>query len=232
MLKNLVNLVIRKLGKTNYSIDEFLGNLDLFIILRTRSIQCIRGFFYKPFFKRVKGILFIGKNSTIKHAHLFSSGHSLTIGNSCYIDALSKNGVTLGNNVTIKDGTIIECTAVIRSLAEGVVIGNNVGISQNCFIAARGMIRIGNNVIIGPGVSIFSENHIFNKIDIPIVFQGETRSDVTINDDVWIGTKATILAGVTIGAHSIIAAGSVVTKDVPEYSIVGGVPARIIKMRK
>lgn len=164
--------------------------------------------------------------------HLFSSGRSLTIGNSCYIDALSKNGITVGNNVTIRDGTIIECTSVIRLIAEGVIIGNNVGISQNCFIAARGMIKIGNDVIIGPGVSLFSENHKFDNIEIPIVNQGETRANLTINDDVWIGAKATILAGVTIGAHSVVAAGSVVTKDVPEYSVVAGVPAKVIKMRK
>lgn len=232
MLRKIMNYAIHKMGKTGYAIDISMSSFDLLIILRIRLVQCIRGCFYKCFFKKSKGVVFVGTGCLIQHAHLLSAGRSLTIGNSCRINALSKNGVVLGNNVTIKDSSIIECTAVIRSLAEGIIIGNNVGISQNCFIAARGLITIGNDVIIGPGVSIFSENHNFSRIDIPIVFQGETRLNVTIRDDVWIGTKAIILAGVTIGAHSIVAAGSVVTKDVPEYCIVAGVPAKVIKVRK
>ncbi|MDR0981656.1 MAG: acyltransferase [Culturomica sp.] len=231
MLKVLSNLIINKLGKVNYSIDENVSSLALWTILCSRLMAVIRGCGKRVFFKHSEGIMFVGHNTTIRHAHLISAGRSLSIGSYVKIDALCKKGIRLGNNVTIKDHTIIECSGVMRYLGEGLIIGDNVGISQYCFIAVRGNISIGSNTIIGPGVSIFAENHNCSRTDIPIVEQGETRGDVTIGSDVWIGTRCTILSGVTIGDHSIIAAGSVVTKEVPPYAVVGGVPAKIVKMR-
>ena len=105
------------------------------------------------------------------------------------------------------------------------------GIAQNCFIQVRGKLNIGDNVIIGPGVSIFTENHNFSNLSKYINEQGETRAGVTIEQGVWIAGGSIILDGVTIGANSIIAAGSVVNKDVTPNSIVGGIPAKIIKFR-
>ena len=84
-------------------------------------------------------------------------------------------------------------------------------------------MKIGKNVMM---------NHNCENLNISIMEQGyEERKNVYIEDDVWIGARVTILPGVTVGAHSIIGAGAVVTKDVPEYVIVAGVPAKVIKMR-
>lgn len=231
MLKKILNIVIRKLGKPNYHIDGDIKNTDLMILLYHKIFYAIRGSFLKIFLRKSKGVIFLGNNTIIRHANYISVGKSLSIGNRVVIDALCRNGINIGNNVTIKDNTIIECTAVIRNLADGLIIGNNVGISQNCFIGVRGKIKIGDNTIIGPGCSIFSENHNFSRLDLPIKDQGETREDTIIGEDVWIGTRSVILCGVKIGNHSIVAAGAVVTKDVPEYAIVGGIPATIIKYR-
>lgn len=91
---------------------------------------------------------------------------------------------------------------------------------------------IGADVMMGPYVMILSGSHNFDRLDIPMREQGApARRAVIIQDDVWVGAKSIILPGVTIGAHSIIGAGSVVTKDVPEYAIVGGSPAKFIKSR-
>lgn len=91
---------------------------------------------------------------------------------------------------------------------------------------------IGSDVMMGPHVMILSGSHNFDRLDIPMREQGAPeRRAVFIHDDVWIGAKTIILPGVTIGAHAIIGAGSVVTKDVPEYAIVGGAPAKFIKSR-
>jgi len=84
----------------------------------------------------------------------------------------------------------------------------------------------------GPNVSIFSENHVFDNPDLPVSLQGETRKGVLIEEGVWIGTRAIILDGVTVGKNSIVAAGSIVNKDVLPYSIVGGVPVKVLKFRK
>ena len=85
--------------------------------------------------------------------------------------------------------------------------------------------------MISPRVSIFAENHDFDNPNIIMKEQGVTKKFVKIEDDCWIAANSIILAGVTIGKGSVIAAGSVVTKDVPAYSVVAGVPAEIIKSR-
>lgn len=97
----------------------------------------------------------------------------------------------------------------------------------------NGDITIGCDVLMGPDVIMMATSHEFSRIDIPINQQGASpEQPITIGDDVWIGTRAIILPGVHVGDHAIIAAGAVVTKDVPDYTIAGGVPARIIGSRK
>ena len=87
-------------------------------------------------------------------------------------------------------------------------------------------------MIFGPRVNVFSENHIFDRLDTPIKNQGVKKENTIIGNNVWIGANASIMAGVKVGNGCVIAAGSVVTKDIPDFSVVGGVPAKIIKNRK
>lgn len=112
----------------------------------------------------------------------------------------------------------------------GVSLGDNSGIGENSNLG--GGARIGNNVMIGSELCTISRNHRFDRIDIPMIQQGFTETkEITICDDVWIGDRVTLLPGVTIHSHSIVGTGAVVTKDVPEYAIVGGVPAKVIRYR-
>lgn len=108
-------------------------------------------------------------------------------------------------------------------------VGDNVRISENCKI--RKNTSIGNDVLIGPGVHIITATHSFESLDRPVAEQGTEQFTVGIGNDVWVGTNAIILPKVNIADHTIIAAGSVVTKDVPEYAIVGGNPAKTISFR-
>lgn len=110
-------------------------------------------------------------------------------------------------------------------------VGNNVSIHPLCYIDATGGISIGSDVSIAHGTTIMSTEHRFGEKDSPIKDQGTLRARTVIGDDVWIGAKASILAGCKVGSHSIVAAGAVVTKDVPEAVIVAGVPARVIRER-
>ncbi len=227
----LVNNIIRRLGKKDYSIDTNLSKREIFIIIKEKFFCLLRGFYYRIFFKKSSGLLFVGKRCKIKHCHKIKAGKTITIGDNVEINALCKEGIQMGNNVSILRNTIIECTGVIRNLGEGLVIGNNVGIAQNCFIQVRGKVILGNDIMFGPGVSIFSEDHRFTDVSKPMIEQPEIRKGVIIEDDVWVGTRAVILGGVTIGRGSIIAAGSIVKSSVPPYSIVAGVPGKIIKSR-
>jgi len=127
-----------------------------------------------------------------------------------------------GKNVNIEYGATI---------GRNISLGNNSGIGIKSHISSN--VTIGNNVMMGPEVIIYTCNHEFGRTDIPMIQQGnQAIKPVIIEDDVWIGARVIILPGVKIGMGSIIGAGSVVTKNIEPYSIVGGVPAKLIKKRK
>ena len=127
-----------------------------------------------------------------------------------------------GKNVDIEHGAFI-------ASGVGIEIGDNSGVGLNARIA--GPLTIGRDVMMAPGVMIFTQNHAMDDLSIPMRLQTAPKKKVTIGDDVWIGANALIMPGVTVGSGSVIAAGSIVTKDVPPYTIVGGNPAKIIKTR-
>jgi len=110
-----------------------------------------------------------------------------------------------------------------------IIIGDNVLIGLNCDIGGSGEIEIQDNVIMASGINIVSSNHAYTDPNLPIREQGGTWAKVTIQKDSWIGRNAIILSGVNIGKHCVVGAGSVVTKSIPDYSVVGGNPAKIIK---
>ena len=127
-----------------------------------------------------------------------------------------------GKNVNIEKGAIF---------SSRIELGDNSGIGIDANIS--GKCIIGNNVMMGPQGIIYSRNHRFDDTERPMNEQGfYDEKAVVIGDDVWVGGRVTILPGVCVGSHSIIGAGAVVTKNVPEYAIVGGNPAKVIKYRK
>ena len=131
----------------------------------------------------------------------------------------------MGTNVIVSHQVKIDA-------AEHISIGNNSAILNKCVIAGQGGLTIGNDVMVGFESIILTYTHRSDDLVIPIRKQGFTAAPVVIGNDVWIGTRVIILQGVTIGDGAIIGAGAVVTKDVPPYAIVGGVPAKIIRSRK
>jgi len=143
-----------------------------------------------------------------------------------------KAEIQLSKNLIIGKNTRISSYVKIK-VANGILkIGENCTINSFCFIDAdEGGLYIGDNVLIGPRVGIHGSNYIYENKNIPIIFQGVVSKGIHIEDDVWIGSNSTILDGVTIGKGSVIGAGSVVTRNVPPYSIAVGVPAKVIKER-
>ncbi|MBQ4159449.1 MAG: glycosyltransferase, partial [Clostridia bacterium] len=128
----------------------------------------------------------------------------------------------MGKNVNIEHGAFF-------ASGRDIEIGNNSGLGLNCRVA--GPLKIGNDVMMGPNVMIFTQNHETENIEKPMRLQTAPKKGVTIGNDVWIGANVTILPGVTVGDGAILGAGAVVTKDVEPYSIVGGNPAKLIKKR-
>jgi len=133
--------------------------------------------------------------------------------------------VILKKNVYLKHHSVIQGSGKL-------VIGDNTYLGSFCVIGVNEEITIGKNVMIADCVSLRDTDHNFSRIDIPMKDQGISTAPIIINDDVWIGHGCVITKGVIINEGAIVAANAVVTKDVPPFAIVGGVPAKIIKYRK
>jgi len=124
----------------------------------------------------------------------------------------------IGKNVRLERGSWFEHP-------EKITIGESTGVNRYCFIHAGGGVEIGRNVLLGPFVTIYSQNHNWRDRGARIQEQGRTRAKVVIEDDVWLCAGSVVLPGVKVRKGTVVAAGAVVTKDTEPYSVVGGIPA-------
>lgn len=131
------------------------------------------------------------------------------------------------NHFTLGDYSVVEDYSCLNNAVGDLHIGHHTRIGLHNTII--GPVRIGNHVNLAQGIVVSGLNHNFQDLTKRIDEQGVSTSPITICDDVWIGANSVITAGVTIGCHSVVAAGSVVTKDVPAHSVVAGIPARVVK---
>ena len=129
--------------------------------------------------------------------------------------------------LSLGDYSVVESYSCINNAVGDVVIGDHTRVGLHNTII--GPVTIGSHVNLAQGITVTALNHNFENPDRRIDEQGVSTKPVTIGNDIWIGANAVILPGVTIGDHSVVAAGAVVTKDVPPHSLVAGVPAKIIK---
>ncbi|MDR2574526.1 MAG: acyltransferase [Desulfovibrio sp.] len=143
-------------------------------------------------------------------------------------------GLTLSGcrNMRLADGVRLGRGAFVTAGNGSLVLDENVALSPCVHLSAdEGRIEIGPYTAIGPGTVLRAANHRFDRLDAPIMFQGHIPDTIIIEDDVWIGANCVITPGVRIGRGAVVGAGAVVTRDVPPFAVVGGVPAKIIKRR-
>jgi acetyltransferase-like isoleucine patch superfamily enzyme len=149
----------------------------------------------------------------------------LFFGSRLQIQIGRKGTIRFGRFVWIGDGTKIRCH-------EGeVVIGSKTVLGQECTISAYQHVRIGEQCVIADRAMFIDFDHGATEVERPIRLQGIYKRDVDIGSNVWIGYGACILRGVRVGDNAVIGTNSVVTRDVPANAVVGGVPARILRMR-
>ncbi|MFC1850075.1 DapH/DapD/GlmU-related protein [candidate division CSSED10-310 bacterium] len=188
----------------------------------------LRKLFYPSLFQSVGHNVIFGKNMTIRHPKKIHLGNNIILDDNVVLDAKGENnqGITIGDGVMIARNTIIACK-------EGdISIGDNTNISSNCAFHSESKVSVGSNVLFAAYCYVVGGGrHNFDRIDIPIIQQGSTSEGIAIGDNCWFGAHVCVLDGVTINNDSIIAAGAIVKSNVPAYSIVGGVPAKIIKSR-
>ena len=215
------------------SINKNIDKVDKGHIYIQTTLKVFRGFFKGLFLHKRKYPFFVGKHAEITHKSHISVGKNVKFEPYSEIHGLARHGLKFGNNVTIGRYTTIRPSSYygVGNIGYGLKMGNNSSIGPFGFVGCSGKIIIGKNVMIGPRVSLFAENHNFTDLHATIKSQGVNNKGIVIEDGCWIGSGVIILDGVTIGHGSIIGAGTLITKDVPPESVMIDKRNRFIKSR-
>jgi acetyltransferase-like isoleucine patch superfamily enzyme len=190
----------------------------------------LRRVFYPCLFQKVgRGVVF-GRNITLRHPHKISLGENCFIDDNAVLDAKGEQnrGLLLGKNVYVGRNTILSCK-------EGsIFIEDYCNISANCSLLSETEIRLGKFCFLaGHCYLVAGGNHSFDDTSRPIMFQPSlSKGGIFMADDVWLGAGVIVLDGVRIGQGSVVGAGSLVTQDLPEFSVAVGSPAQRIRDRR
>lgn len=222
MIKTIVQKLLLKSGKT-YTVDPNIPNGLFYNMLINRGVMLIRGII------KTRQKVFIGANTKILNRSNISFGKSVTIGSYCEIDGYASEKVILGDCVKIGSYSKLLSTSHFSKYGKGLIMGSNSAIGDFTHFGAPGGIKIGNDVIMGSYISFHSENHNFLDTSKLIREQGVSSKGIVLGNNIWVGAKVTFLDGCEVGDNSVVAAGAVVTGKFPNNSIIGGVPARVIK---
>lgn len=228
-MRKVLNKLISKIKGEKYSISDDIPLKYLISLISGRLIMLVRGGFT---FCKKEGYFFRGSNVKLYCKSKIKIGKGVSIDRNCYLDALSTDGIIIGNNSSMGKYTAIECSGSLKNIGKGITIGSNVGLGANSFFGCAGGIKIGDNTIMGNFVSFHSENHIFSSRKEVIKNQGVYREGIVIGNDCWLGAKVTVLDGVEVEDGCIIAAGALLTKGKYQaYGIYGGIPAKLLRFR-
>lgn len=226
-----LDVLLRIAGKDNFQLDP---DIDMGYILR----QCwkygwmmVRGKAFSFGYEKIAKDVFVGKNvKTIEKKHL-TVGQKTKLQDGVYIDALSRGGVQLGNQVVLGRNTRIECTGGLQCIGKGVKIGNRTTFGNDCMFGAAGGIEVGDDVVAGQFIRFHSENHNYNDLTKLIREQGVSHKGIKIGNNCWIGAGAVFLDGAELGDGCVVGANAVVTKKFPDNVVLAGIPAKIVKNR-
>lgn len=208
------------------------GWIDEIGMRLARRQELLRGWWLRRRGATVGQRFGLGPGVRVHFPHCLVVGDDVTICENSYLHCLSARGVRIGSHTSIDRNLWLHCGGTPSDHDHGYFeIGERSFVGCNAVMGAGGGIRIGNHVLIGQGVNIHAESHRFADPARLIREQGVGYRGIVVEDDVWIGSKATILDGVTIGRGAVIGAGAVVTRSVPPYAIVAGVPARVVGTR-
>lgn len=228
---NIKQKLLKIAGKDNFELDE---NINFTYILRLcykYGCMLIRGKLISLFKINISSNIFIGKKVKILDKSKVFIGNKCKLHDGVYIDALSKNGVSIGDNVVLGRNTRIECTGGLEHIGKGVKIGNRTTFANDCFFGAAGGIEVGDDVVAGQFIRFHSENHEYSNMNLLIKDQGVIHKGIVIGNNCWIGAGAVFLDGAKLGDGCVVAANAVVTKEFPDNSVIGGVPAKVLKFR-
>lgn len=192
------------------------------------GIWC-RGLFYPCLFGACGKNVVFGRDLTIRNPGRICLGSNIVLCDGVTLDAKGMEG----EGIRINDGVFIGRGSVVVTIGGTIEIDEEANIGTYCRIATRSKTRVGKKVLFAAFCYLVGSDHESSRTDIAIVDQpAYSKGGVEVGDGCWLGTKATVLDGVCVGAHSIIGSHALVTNDLPAYAVAVGAPAKVIKMRK
>ena len=208
-----------------YFYEQFF--LVLFGWIPTIIGVAIRGIFYRLILK-MDGSAAIENGVRLRYADHIRLGHGVYLDQGSYLHACPQ-GIEIGDGTIVMHGAILHVYNFRGMPQSGIKIGRNSLVGEYSVIRGQGGVQIGDRVYTSPFTQIIAVNHVFDDPNKPFVDQGITAEGIVIEDDVWLGAGAVITDGVRVGKGAVVAAGAVVTKDVLPHTVVGGIPAKLIK---
>jgi acetyltransferase-like isoleucine patch superfamily enzyme len=218
------------LGRQATSIWHYIWEQGLFLLvgwIPTIIGIGIRGIIYRSVLK-IEGWAAIENGVRIRFAN------NITLHNGSYLDQgvylhACPAGIEIGANTIVMHGAILHVYNFREMPHSRIDIGKDCLVGEYTVIRGQGGVAIGDRVYTSPHCQLIAVNHVFDDKEISFTEQGITAQGIVIEDDVWIGSGAIITDGVRVGKGSVVAAGAVVTADVSPHSVVGGIPAKLIK---
>lgn len=228
---NVIDILLKIAGKDNFQLDP---EIDMGYILR----QCwkygwmmVRGRAFSFGYRKISKNVFVGKSVKVVEKKHLTIGQKTKLQDGVYIDALSRDGVLIGDSSVIGRNTRIECTGGLQNIGKGVKIGNRTTFGNDCMFGAAGGIEIGNDVVAGQFIRFHSENHNYNDLTKLIREQGVSHKGIKIGNNCWIGAGSVFLDGAELGDGCVVGANAVITKKFPDNVVIVGIPAKIIATR-
>jgi acetyltransferase-like isoleucine patch superfamily enzyme len=177
---------------------------------------------------RVGRNVVFGVNVTIRHPHKIAIGDNVVIDDLCCLDAKGSDnrGIAIGEGVFIGRNTILSCKN------GDIVIDDHANIGFNCEIFSASRVRVGKSILMAAYTYLVGGDHLYDRVDIPVLEQGRTARGIDVDDNVWLGTHVVVTDGSRIGRDAIVGAGAVVVGEIPAFAIATGIPAKVVRDRR
>lgn len=227
-MKKIIEKIIQQ-RNSSFQFDKAVTSQVLVSLLFEKGSYFIRGVIKQLLNFKKPSFLMLGRGVRFFNTRNISFGKWVKLEDAVYLGALGKGKLRLGNNVGIGAYSRLIISTSFNHIGSHITIGNNVGIGEFAYLGGGGGLEIGDDCIIGQYLSCHPENHNYLDRKELIRNQGVSRQGIKIGKNCWIGSKVTVLDGVEIGDGCVIAAGSVVTKSMPAHSVIGGIPAKVLK---
>lgn len=230
MLYRALDVVISRMKGRPYTVDRRLPLSSLLVSVTRRAMWLARGVTMTSLLAFRPALVFMGPRTLLRNLRGCRFGRNVTLEAGVLVDGTAEFGISFGDNVSIGAYSIIRASSATH-VGQGLVMGHKSSCDAYSFFGAGGLITIGEDVIMGQHVCFHAESHMHASTTESIRKQGIVPQPIVIEDDCWIGANVTFLGGARVGRGSIVGAGAVVTGEFPAYSVLVGVPARVVRSR-